>query len=164
MGIRLWRVDERLLHGQVIVGWGKRLGLRWYLVVDEGLAESGWERELYDSALPGGVEAAYVAPAAAPGRLEEMSARSDAGAVLTRGTSAMRSLAEAGLLEGRRVNVGGLHAADGRRRVADYLYLSAEEADDLRAVAARAERVEARALPDSPSLSLEEMLDAADAG
>ena len=34
MSIVLIRVDERLIHGQVIVGWGERLHVKRIIVVD----------------------------------------------------------------------------------------------------------------------------------
>ena len=54
MTLVLFRIDERLLHGQVIVGWGMRLGIDYYVVVDDDLAASEWEREIYSAGLPDG--------------------------------------------------------------------------------------------------------------
>ena len=47
MAIVLYRVDERLIHGQVVLGWGRELRPGRYVVVDDALAESEWEQELY---------------------------------------------------------------------------------------------------------------------
>ena len=44
--IVLFRVDERLIHGQVVIGWGHELRPERYVVVDDDLAESPWEQEL----------------------------------------------------------------------------------------------------------------------
>lgn len=164
MAIRLFRVDERLLHGQVTVGWGERLGLDYYVVVDRSLAESGWEQELYASAVPDGIDLRFVAPDAPPGELRAALDHPGEGAVLTRGTSAMRRLGEAGLLEGETVNLGALHASDGRQQITHYLYLSADELEDLRALERMGAEVQARDLPGSSPKPLEELIDAADPG
>ncbi len=74
----------------------------------------------------------------------------------------MRAIAEAGLLEGRRVNVGGLHESEGRSRALRYVSLRPDEADDLRAIAAAGARVSARDLPTSRKVDLAELLDALD--
>ena len=116
MPIDVCRIDERLLHGQVIVGWGRRLGLGFYVIVDDRIAASDWERDLYASSLPEGVHSFFLTTAEAVDRLAELDARPDAGMVLTSGTDTMRRLAEAGVLEGKPVNIGGLHAAPGRCR------------------------------------------------
>jgi len=161
VGIGLCRIDERLLHGQVLVGWGGRLGIAHYVVVDDVLAASDWERELYASGTPDGADSHFLSVSAA---VEELSAFEDlpgSTAVLTRDTETMRTLAEAGLLEEKRVNVGGLHPAEGRRRALDYVFLGDPEIDDLRTIADRSRSVSARDLPSSPEVRLEELIRAA---
>lgn len=155
MSLELYRVDERLLHGQVVVGWGERLDVDYYVVVDAELAASEWEQDLYLSSVPEGVDVLFLGPDAPPEELRDAREREGAGCLLTRGTAAMRRLAERGFLEGETVNVGGLRAGRDRDlRVTDYVHLSEEERADLRAVAARAREVEARDLPDSRSVPL----------
>jgi len=158
MALQLFRIDERLLHGQVIVGWGMRLRLDYYVVVDDSLADSPWEQDLYSAGLPSEERAFFVSPAEAIERFSEMDNRPGRGGVLTRGTDAMRMLAEAGLLRDRRVNVGGLHAGDGRKRSMDYVFLSEAEAADLVAIAALSGQVTARDLPSSREVPLGELL------
>jgi hypothetical protein len=67
--IALFRVDERLIHGQVTVGWGVRLDPVRYLVVDDLLAESDWEQELYRLGTPSGVEVHFLRVAEAAAEL-----------------------------------------------------------------------------------------------
>lgn len=159
MTLLLFRIDERLLHGQVIVGWGMRLGLDYYVVVDDALAESDWEQDLYAAGLPGGTTVEFVSVAEAIDRFVELDDREGRGALLTRGTAEMRSLAEEGLLAERRVNLGGLHAAEGRSRVLTYVYLSPEEAADLETIQRAAAGVSARDLPGGREVSLENLID-----
>ena len=158
MPIKLFRIDERLLHGQVVVGWGRRLEIDFYVVVDDLLGESEWEQELYAAGLPSGTEALFVSVADAIGRFRELDALPGRGALLTRGTAAMRKLADAGLLGDRRVNLGGLHAEIGRRRVLDYVFLKDDEAEDLREIGQQASSVSARDLPTSREVPLDEVL------
>jgi mannose/fructose/N-acetylgalactosamine-specific phosphotransferase system component IIB len=44
MAIVLFRVDDRLTHGQVVVGWGRPLGINRIVLVDEQVAGSAWEQ------------------------------------------------------------------------------------------------------------------------
>ncbi len=158
MTLTLFRIDERLLHGQVLVGWGVRLGIDHYIVVDDDLADSAWEQELYASGLTEGVEALFLGLTEAIGRFEELDRLTGKGALLTRDTAAMRHLAESGLLRGRRVNIGGLHSAKDRSRALDYVFLGEAEADDLLAMELLVDRVSARDLPTAPEISLEQIL------
>lgn len=161
MPISLFRIDERLLHGQVTVGWGMRLRLSHYVVVDDELARSAWEQELYGAGLPPGVGVRFLGVEEAVRTLPELEAIEEEGALLTRGTAAMRALAEAGRLDGRRVNLGGLHDAPGRRRLLDYVYLRDDEIDDLKAIAERAASLTARDLPTSTEVELQDLVRAA---
>jgi PTS system mannose-specific IIB component/fructoselysine and glucoselysine-specific PTS system IIB component len=155
----LFRIDERLLHGQVIVGWGMRLGIELYVVVDDELAESEWERDLYSAGLPEGTTAEFVSVEQAIDLFGELDARVARGALLTRGTAEMRSLADAGLLSDRRVNLGGLHAAEDRRRVLTYVHLGQDEAEDLEAIHRASNGVTARDLPAGREVDLESLID-----
>ena len=40
MPIVLCRVDDRLIHGQVVVGWGQALGINRIVLVDDQVAAS----------------------------------------------------------------------------------------------------------------------------
>jgi PTS system mannose-specific IIB component/fructoselysine and glucoselysine-specific PTS system IIB component len=158
MPITLCRIDERLLHGQVIVGWGKRLGLGFYVVVDDHIAKSDWERELYASALPEGIHSFFMTTDEAIDLLTELDSRADSGMVLTSGTRTMRRLAEASVLNGKPVNIGGLHAAPGRERLLDYVFLSRDEMEDVKALLDLVGSVTARDLPGSAQISAARLL------
>jgi len=161
MPLDLFRIDERLLHGQVIVGWGMRLHLDYYVVVDDDVAANSWESDLYGAGLPVGVDADFVSVDEAVHRFAEFDARPGRGALLTRTPGPMRELAETGLLDGKRVNVGGLHAGEDRRRVLPYIHLASVDVSDLEVIAERTGRVSARDLPAAREVSLEELIRAA---
>ena len=161
MSLDLFRIDERLLHGQVIVGWGMRLHIDDYVIVDDEVAANAWEADLYAAGLPTGVDAHFVSVDEAISRFEELDTCLGRGALLTRDPGPMRELAEAGLLEGRRVNVGGMHAGEQRRRVLPYVHLASTEVSDLQAIAERSGKVTARDLPAAREVPLEELIRAA---
>jgi len=155
----LFRIDERLLHGQVIVGWGMRLGIDYYVVVDDDLSTSDWEQDIYSAGLADRTEVDFVSVADAVERFQEMDSRDGRGGLLTRGTAEMRSLAEAGLLSDRRVNLGGLHGTGCRRRVLTYVHLSPAEEQDLKAIHLKSNGVTARDLPVGREVGLEDLVD-----
>jgi len=160
MPLALIRIDERLLHGQVVVGWGERLGLRWYVVADDELATSGWEQKLYAGGLPEGVEAEFWSVAEAASRFIELRERPEPGGLLTRGTGSMRRLLDEADMQDVRVNLGCLGGADGRDEALPYLHLSPGEAEDVRAMVERGAEVCARDVPDAREVQAERLLDA----
>ena len=56
MALELYRIDDRLIHGQVVVGWGQPLDLRFIVLVDDEVAASDWEQELYRMGVPPDME------------------------------------------------------------------------------------------------------------
>ena len=52
MAIELCRIDDRLIHGQVVVGWGQPLDVGFIVLVDDEVAASDWEQELYRMGVP----------------------------------------------------------------------------------------------------------------
>ncbi len=149
MPIVLVRVDERLMHGQVVLGWGGRLRLERYVVVDDRLAGAEWEQDLHRLAVPAGIESEFVTPRQATERIDEWSSAPERTAILTRGIEAVLDLAAGGALESRVVNLGGLHHAPGRRQVLPFLHLDRAQVEGIRQLDAKGIAVVAQELPDS---------------
>lgn len=159
MAVLLYRVDERLIHGQVVVGWGTRLNPDRIVVVDDELALSEWEQELYTLGLPEEVRASFVAVDAARQQLDDWAVNDDRILLLTRNLDTMRRLGAGGALSGREVNLGGIHHAPGRDRVLPYVFLGAAERDDIRALLDDGAIVVARDLPSTRAVDAQQLLE-----
>lgn len=134
MPIVLLRVDERLIHGQVVVGWGNALHPGRIAVVDDELAGSVWEQELYTLGVPDEVAAEFHTVDEARTHLDEWRGDPLRTVVLTRTVQAMQQVAAGGALRGEEVNIGGLHYAPGREELLPYVFLNAEERTAMRAL------------------------------
>ncbi len=157
MPIVLFRVDERLIHGQVVIGWGHHLRPDRYVVVDDELASSDWEQDLYRLGAGDSI-ADFCTVDTARERLAEWRAESKRTIVLTGDIRTMRRLAADRLLDGERVNLGGIHHGPGRAEVLSYLHLTDEDRHDLRAMTAEGVSVSARDLPDAHRVQLANLL------
>jgi len=153
----LLRVDERLIHGQVVLGWGSQLRPDRYIVVDDHLAGSGWEQDLYRLAA-GDADALFVGVEEARKKLPEWRSGEERSILLTRNVGTMLALARGGLLEGASVNLGGLHHRRDRRQVLTYLHLSEDEVRQLDSLGAEGVAVSARDLPDAARVPLKSLL------
>jgi PTS system mannose-specific IIB component/fructoselysine and glucoselysine-specific PTS system IIB component len=148
----LHRIDDRLIHGQVLVAWGQRLDPARIWVVDDGVAASDWERELFREAAPGiDVRVASVADAALAYAAE--SAASGGAFLLVRDLHTARRLAES-VLGAREWNVGGLHYAPGKEKVNDYVYLDEADRADARVLLGMGATLSVQDVPASPSQAL----------
>jgi PTS system mannose-specific IIB component/fructoselysine and glucoselysine-specific PTS system IIB component len=159
MPILLFRVDERLIHGQVVLGWGHRLRPERYVVVDEALAESDWEQELYRLSLDAEADAVFVGPGDALHRLDGWRESPVRTVLLTRDLDTMLSLAADGRLAGAEVNLGGIHHAPGRSTVRSYIHLDDADRERIRRLDELGVTVSGRELPDSSRVSLEALLE-----
>lgn len=157
MPIVLYRVDERLIHGQVVVGWGGPLHADRIIVVDDEIVASVWEQELYCLGVPAEIEASFASVADAILSLDRWRADPHRIIVLMRGIRTLSRLADSGLLEGAHVVLGGIHHSPARRRVLPYLYLSADERRELDRISERGVRLSAQDLPSARDVPLDQL-------
>jgi mannose/fructose/N-acetylgalactosamine-specific phosphotransferase system component IIB len=154
MPIVLSRVDDRLVHGQVVIGWGRPLGAEFIVLVDAGVAASPWEQDLYRMALPAGLDILFMTAADASSHLGEWQAGERRGVLLTGDIETMAELHRAAPGIVRRINLGGVHHRPGRRERLPYLYLTEDEVRSLVALEASGAEVTAQDLPTSPAVAL----------
>ena len=149
MSVVLVRVDDRLLHGQVLIAWGNALDVERYLVVDDALAASAFERTLVESC-GGGTPVEIVGLAEGAGRLLALDQRSENVIVLVRSLPQAHALVRAVRAAGGRldqVNLGGAHHATGKERVHDYVYVDAADRAALAALHELGVRVSVQDVP-----------------
>ena len=159
MSIVLFRVDERLIHGQVVIGWGSHLQPDRYLVVDDVLATTEWEQDLYRLAVGDGTAVSFHSVDDARVRLAEWNSSEERSVLLTRDVDTMLRLARGRLLDGETVNLGGIHYGAGRSRVRSYLYLDDADRGRVRALDEEGVEVTGRDLPGSLKVSLHDLLE-----
>ena len=147
MSLVLCRIDDRLIHGQVVVGWGQTLGIDFIVLVDDEVAGSDWEQDLYRMAVPPEIEVVFAGTDAAGAGLSEWTGRHDRGMLLTGDIATMARLFAADGSAVHRINVGGLHHRPGRVQRLPYVFLTDEEAAQLRELSAAGAEVTAQDVP-----------------
>lgn len=162
MPIALYRIDDRLVHGQVVVGWGCPLQASFIVLVDDQVATTEWEQELYRMGVPQGTDVFFASVASAAAQHAEWVSEPRIGIVLTPDIATMRRLVAAAP-EINRVNIGGLHHRAGRVQKLRYVFLTPEEENDLRALAASGIEVTAQDVPHAHEVPLDELLAAGQA-
>lgn len=141
----LHRVDDRLIHGQVLVAWGGRMHPARIWLADDAVAASDWERQLYEDAAPGlAVRVAGVAETAAEYAAE--AAAAGGAFLLLRDLASALRLVEAGAPVAE-FNLGGLHYAPGKTKLAEFLYLDDADRAAARALLARGVVLTAQDVP-----------------
>jgi len=154
MPVVLARIDDRLVHGQVVIGWGRPLAVDLIVLVDAEVAASDWEQEIYGMAVPAGMDILFVDPGEAAGRLPAWEASQSRVMVLTGTVEAMAQLQDAAPEVIRRVNLGGLHHRPDRTERIPYVYLSEGELAALQQLEHAGAIVTAQNLPGSTPVPL----------
>ena len=156
MTLVLNRIDDRLIHGQVVVGWGQPLDVAFIVLVDDAVAASDWEQDLYRMGVPPEMEVRFHSTAEAAALLDTYRAEARPGILLTGDIATMRSLVANGGV--REVNVGGIHHRAGRTQHLRYVFLTADEATALRELADLGAVVTAQDVPAARAVPLNELL------
>ena len=157
MAIEVFRIDDRLIHGQVVVGWAQPMELEFIVLVDDDVAASAWEQDLYRMGVPFEMRVFFESVESALTRLPEFQRMTEPGLLLTGDTVTMRQLVERGA-EILRVNIGGVHHRAERVPRLRYVFLTPEEEADLLAISARGVEVTAQDLPAATLVPLADVL------
>jgi len=151
MSFALVRLDDRLLHGQVVYGWGRELRPACYLIVDDAVAEDPWERAAYEATETGGAAVEIAAVAAFAGEWRRWAEHS-ATVLLLRRPPTLAALWAGGFRPEQDVNLGGLHGEAGSREILPYVHLLPGEAEQLRQLAQAGCRFFAQDVPQGASI------------
>ncbi len=143
MGLRLVRVDDRLIHGQVVTLWLKALGARRILIVDDRTARDDFLREVLELSAPAGTDVEIHDLASGITAVREAEANPDPIFVLMRSPVTALRLREAGV-EFPLLNVGGIGAGPGRKPLYRNISASPEELDAMRQLEQMGTQVELR--------------------
>ena len=152
--ITLVRVDNRLIHGQVVEAWLPHLKVSRVVVADDEAAASPLVRAAMALAVQSSIEV-NISPLS---QVDFASISRDPvkTLVLLRDVAAVPFALSHGL-KFKHLNLGNVHFASGRRQVSPSVFLSAAEMQTLQQLAAAEVSVEARAVPVEKAVELADL-------
>ncbi len=153
------RIDDRLIHGQVVEGWVNHLKVSCLLVADDAVASNTLQRSIMELAVPQGLKVII-------GPVEEICRRLrtpelDAERIMllfSNPADVLRAI-KAGM-ECRSLNVGGLHFIPGKRKLMDVLAVNEEDLDALREIVGIGIKIDIQTVPTQRPIPLGKILDA----
>lgn len=132
MKVMMSRVDERLVHGQVIASWAKIHGIKSILVIDDPLSKDSFMSTVLSMAAPSGVKVELVSVDAAAKRIQSEGMDNGSNTMLLfKAPAAAQALVERGIPL-RELNIGNMGAGPGRKQVTRNVYASPEEIEIFR--------------------------------
>ncbi|RKH13641.1 PTS mannose/fructose/sorbose transporter subunit IIB [Corallococcus praedator] len=152
--ITLVRVDNRLIHGQVVEAWLPHLKVSRVVVADDEAASSPLIRAAMALAVQSAIEVQIL-----PLAQVDFAALSKDGVrtlVLLRDVSSVPFAFQHGLVMDQ-LNLGNVHFGTGRRQVSPSVFLAEGELQALQQLSEQGVRVEARAVPAEKSVDLPDL-------
>ena len=113
--ILLTRIDNRLIHGQVVTQWNAVVGANLIWVANDGVAKSDVRQRLMDMAAPEGVAMRYFSLQKTIDVIHQASSDQLIFLVVDNPSDVL-TLVRGGVPI-KKVNVGNMHMAEGRRQV-----------------------------------------------
>ena len=150
MTVKLARIDDRLIHGQVILGWVPALKPDRIIVANDRVAGSDWERKFYSSCVPPEVNVSFAGIAETARQIGGNLFHDESLIVLVESARDALALLSAGITI-KDVNVGGLHYREGSVELLPFVFLVHEERAALRELVKRGVTLSAQDVPSNPA-------------
>jgi len=146
MAVELVRIDDRLVHGQVVEGWVKALRINHLIVASDAVEADETQKALYLLAVPNGVRLTTTTLSGAAQTWKTNRWKEDRALILVSTPQDVVRLFEAGAPL-KSINLGGLHYRTGRVQVLKGISLDDQDVRALKTLAASGVLLEARPLP-----------------
>ena len=159
MSVALYRIDDRLIHGQVVVGWGQPLDIGFIVLVDDNVATCDWEQDLYRMGVPPEMELIFCDVGGAVKQHASFASDARRGIIVTPDIDTMQRFVE-GVGTIREVNVGGIHHRAGRTQKMRYVFLATDEEAQIRHLIESGVKVTAQDVPTARPVPMSEVLGA----
>jgi mannose/fructose/N-acetylgalactosamine-specific phosphotransferase system component IIB len=131
MPLCLVRIDDRLIHGQVVLGWARALKPDRIVVSNNRIAANSWERKFYTSSVPAHIKVSFLELEETARQLLNNLFKNESVKILLESVEDVHTLVGMGVTLPE-VNVGGLHYREGAEEVLPYVFLTEEDKKYLR--------------------------------
>lgn len=154
MPIIFARVDDRLIHGQIVQAWLPELNIDEVVIPCPRERENRVNKNLLRLSLPFEYELTVMDPARCVGY---MAASKKRILLLMGSLEDLQPLLEDGL-QLKSLNIGGMHFKEGAQKLADNVFLAPADKHTLRILNDLGIDIETRAVPSSKSVSVKESI------
>ena len=140
------RIDDRLIHGQVVVGWRQVLNPERILLCSDEVATTDWQKTIYLSAVPSDIEASVLTLQETVQELLSERLQKERVLLLVDDPKYIVDLVEAGV-EISAVNVGGMHFKPGKNQIAPFIFVDDRDIGHFRLLFDKGVHLEGRDVP-----------------
>lgn len=156
-GIKLVRVDFRLIHGQVITKWSKKVSANKIIVINDELSKDEFMSGIYVMAAPPNVDVEVISEDEFVEGAEANKYDSGNILILFKSIKDVVNVLDKGI-SFNEVQIGGLGAGNGRRTVVRGIAIDREDADHLIRLQDAGAEVTFQVTPEETKLKLDSAL------
>jgi len=152
------RIDDRLIHGQVVVGWRDVLKPQRIVLCSDEVANSDWQRKIYLSAVPPEISASVLSLEETIEVFNNNKFEKERVLLLVDSPKTIVQLVDAGV-EIKEVNVGGMHFKPGKNQITPFIFVDQNDIENFRILFNKNLSLEGRDVPTRPPIDIAGSLD-----
>ncbi|WP_227762311.1 PTS system mannose/fructose/N-acetylgalactosamine-transporter subunit IIB [Zhaonella formicivorans] len=156
MDVVLYRIDDRLIHGQVMTAWSKLTSANHVIIVDDSVVADPFMCKILSMAAPSGMKVEILNVDDGIKRLKGPGEGTRV-IVLFKVPQVVLKLIEAGIKISN-LNVGGMGAAPGRKPLFKNISASPAEIETLKKIDSLGTKIEFRIVPDDKSIPFDKVI------
>ncbi|MCR2045348.1 PTS sugar transporter subunit IIB [Anaerosalibacter massiliensis] len=126
-----YRIDDRLIHGQVITGWSRYYKLKRIIIADDQVTNDPIQRQIINMVAPKNIKVNILCINDSYNAITDKNQSKNNTLVLTKGPEALYKLSELGI-KIEEVIIGGMQFKDGRKKVTRSVSVNYNEAEKFK--------------------------------
>ena len=146
MPILLTRIDDRLIHGQVVVGWAQSLKADHIVVINDEIVKNDMQKFLFRMATPTDIKLSILDINETAERLKKREFDDDSVILLAKTPKDIYALIQKGGKIGE-VNIGGMHFGKDKVQLFDAIFVDAEDVEMIEKIRDAGVDMEVRMVP-----------------
>jgi len=157
MGMVLVRIDDRLIHGQVVENWMKFLKINHVIVVNDFVASDRTQKTLFSMAVPDHAKISILTITQAKEAILNGQFEGDKAMLLLVSPQDVLNLINKGVRI-KEVNVGGMHYSPDKKQILKAISVSKEDIQAFQELDKLGVHLEARMVPDDEKIDIMEII------
>lgn len=157
MGMVLVRIDDRLIHGQVVENWMKFLKINHVIVVNDFVASDRMQKTLFSMAVPDHAKISILTITQAKEAILNGQFEGDKAMLLLVSPQDVLNLINKGVRI-KEVNVGGMHYSPDKKQILKAISVSKEDIQAFQELDKLGVYLEARMVPNDEKIDIMEII------
>jgi len=146
MSFVFFRVDDRLIHGQVTEGWVKVLDIDTIVVANNRIAVDEFQKTIFEFAVPPQIKTFFLKISSIPSIISLFEKEDKRVIFLFSNINDVYDLVDGGFLI-KELNLGGLRSVEKRKKLSSTVFLNDNEIEMLKKLLVKGIAVNVQAVP-----------------